>query len=80
FTRSTSNDLSELIRDMEDQEYDKEQVAFGFFESYFRYETKKTFVEKLEKLLADYSSSQEEETGLIDNINETLQNFQNQES
>lgn len=78
--RSTSNDLSELLRDMEESEYDKEEVAFGFFESYFRYETKKGFMEKLEKLLSDFSSSEEEDSPLIQSINESLQNYQNQES
>ncbi len=44
------------------QEYDKEKVAFGFFEGYFKYNTvdkRKDFQSRLEKILADYEGNEE---------------------
>lgn len=75
FTRNTSNELAAILKHMNESEYDKEQIAFGFFESYFRYESKKGFIEKLEKLLTDYASSDEEDSEFIEQLNSTLENY-----
>ena len=43
-------------------EYDKEHIAFGFFEGYFKYEpnvSKKNLQKRLEKIMADYQDSNE---------------------
>ncbi len=43
-------------------DYDKEKVAFGFFEGYFKYEPtdkKKDFQSRLEKLLSDYEDNED---------------------
>lgn len=43
-------------------DYDKEKVAFGFFEGYFKYEPidkKKNFQSRLEKLLSEYEGNEE---------------------
>ena len=43
-------------------EYDKEQIAFGFFEGYFKYEpniSKKNLRKRLEKIMADYQNCNE---------------------
>jgi hypothetical protein len=72
-----SNDLANLISEIDESEYDKEKVAFGFFESYFNYENKKSFAARLKKLLADYSSNEEKKNGqLVGQINDILQNYQ----
>lgn len=77
YKRSISSSLSEMIQEMDESEYDKEQVAFGFFENYFKYENKKSFIEKLEKLLTDYSTNEDEaDNELVEQINNTLQNYQ----
>jgi len=76
YKRGISGTLSELLRDMDESDYDKEQVAFGFFESYFKYETKKSFQEKLEKLLAD--SSNDDDTVLINQVKLVVENYKNQ--
>lgn len=72
YTRNISNELSVALKEVKQSDYDKEHVAFGFFESYFRYETKKGFIEKLEKLLTDFASSEDENATLIQKINEIL--------
>ena len=44
------------------QEYDRESFAFGFFEGYFKYvanDSVEKFVEKVEKLLSDFSNKEE---------------------
>jgi len=57
-------------------DYDKENLAFGFFEGYFKYEVtdkRKDFFIRLEKLLADFEGNpelQEETERLNDVLNE----------
>jgi len=49
------------------KEYDKDKLAFGFFEGYFKYEPidkKKDFFNRLEKLLADYQGNSDLENEL----------------
>lgn len=75
FTRNISNDLTVKLKEIKESDYDKEQAAFGFFESYFRYESKKGFIEKLDKLLLDHASSDEVDSELIDKLNSTLANY-----
>jgi len=55
-------------------EYDKEQLAFGFFEGYFKYEAidkRKNFIDRLEKLLADYEGNPDLEDEL-EKLNELV--------
>lgn len=52
------NDLANMSL----QDYDKEKVAFGFFEGYFKYEPTdkcKDFQSRLEKILADYDGNED---------------------
>lgn len=47
---------------LELKDYDKEKLAFGFFEGYFKYEAadkKKDFFSRIEKLLSDYEGNEE---------------------
>jgi hypothetical protein len=49
-------------------DYDKEKLAFGFFEGYFKYEAtdkRKDFISRLEKLLADYEGNSDMENELL---------------
>ena len=50
------------LANLPSSEYDKEYVAFGFFEGYFKYEpnvSKKNLQKRLEKILADYKNNNE---------------------
>ena len=52
------NELANLLS----SEYDKEHIAFGFFEGYFKYEpnvSKKNLQKRLEKIMVDYQDSNE---------------------
>lgn len=62
-------------------EYDKEKIAFGFFEGYFKFEPtdkKKDFQSRLEKLLSDYEGNEELKdeveklSELVEEINDNL--------
>ena len=65
------NDLANI----EEKDYDKEKLAFGFFEGYFKYDVadkKKDFFARIEKLLSDYQgneSLEEELESLQDIVN-----------
>lgn len=50
------------LANLPSSEYDKEHLAFGFFEGYFKYEpnvSKKNLQKRLEKIMADYQDSKE---------------------
>ena len=50
------------LANLPSSEYDKEYIAFGFFEGYFKYEpniSKKNLQKRLEKILADYKNNNE---------------------
>ncbi len=58
---------------LEEKDYDKEKLAFGFFEGYFKYEVldkKKDFFNRIEKLLSDYEGNEnlEGELSSLQNI------------
>lgn len=78
YTIGVSNELSTVLKELKEETYDKEEVALGFFESYFRYEAKKGLVEKLEKLLTDFASNEDEETiALVHQISQILETNRN---
>ncbi|MFN3849580.1 MAG: hypothetical protein ACK4NY_09135 [Spirosomataceae bacterium] len=57
-----SAEVSAQIANIEQNNYDKEKLAFGFFEGYFKYEAtdkKKDFINRIEKLLSDYEGNTE---------------------
>jgi hypothetical protein len=51
--------LAGKINQLEEGTYDKHECAFGFFESYFKPNKKKSLVEKLENLIGDYKTDEE---------------------
>lgn len=69
-----SAEVNEELAQLPLKDYDREKLAFGFFEGYFKYEAsdkKKDFFSRLEKLLADYEGNEElQET--VDQFNELL--------
>lgn len=57
-----SAEVSVQLVNIELKDYDKEKLAFGFFEGYFKYEAadkKKDFFSRIEKLLSDYEGNEE---------------------
>lgn len=59
--------------------YDKEEFAAGFFEGYFSYQSNEDkFVERISKLLTDYEEN-ESLAPVIEQINEIIENYKNQE-
>lgn len=65
FVKKESVELSELIKSKLEQDYDKNECAFGFFENYFKYE-KLELVDRIEKQLEYYKKE--------DTVNEDLIN------
>ena len=67
--RMVCEDICNELVILSDNDYNKDYVAFGFFEGYFKYESnsKKSFKEALEQIFSDY---QDDETckGEIDEI------------
>lgn len=58
FAAEVCNELANLSTN----EYDKDSLAFGFFEGYFKYEPtdkRKDFQSRLEKILADYEGNED---------------------
>ncbi len=58
FAAEVCNELANLSTN----EYDKDSLAFGFFEGYFNYEPtdkRKDFQSRLEKILADYEGNED---------------------
>lgn len=70
FTRKISTELSELVKTHEGI-YDKNECAFGFFESYFKIFKKRTFAEDLELLINKHKENQEQ-TEPIQNLKNLL--------
>lgn len=61
----TSSEARQMLAALPKEKYDKELLAFGFFEGYFAYEVsddKKKLVDRLEKLIADYEGKDNFET------------------
>ena len=76
--QSSAEIAGELVN-LPNAKYDKEKIAFGFLEGYFKYEAadkKKDFFTRLEKLLADYEGNQELENEL-EMLNELFQDIKN---
>lgn len=70
-------EIIEGLLDISNSEYDKEKLAFGFFEGYFKYEAndeKKHFVEKIEKIIADYENKEnfQDEVDVLKNTIEEI--------
>lgn len=71
--------LNELAN-IDEKDYNKEKLAFGFFEGYFKYDVfdkKKDFFTRIEKLLSDYQgneSLEEELESLQDIVNNLKSN------
>lgn len=75
----SSAEIASELASLPNSKYDKEKLAFGFFEGYFKYEAidkKKDFFLRLEKLLADYEGNQELEIEL-ELLNNTFQEIKN---
>lgn len=67
------NDLANI----EEKDYDKEKMAFGFFEGYFKYDVadkKKDFFTRIEKLLSDYQGNESLEEEL-ESLQEIVNNL-----
>lgn len=63
-------------------EYDKEHLAFGFFEGYFKFEqivSKKNLKKRLEKILADYKGNNEF-LSQIDKITEVVESLKDNDN
>ncbi len=63
-------------------EYDKEHLAFGFFEGYFKYEqnvSKKNLKKRLEKILADYQGNNEF-TSQVDKLTEVVESLKDNDN
>lgn len=55
-------EVCDELANLPSSEYDKDYIAFGFFEGYFKYEpniSKKNLQKRLEKILADYKNNNE---------------------
>lgn len=68
----TSAEARQMLAELSEKSYDKELLAFGFFEGYFTYEVsddKKKLLDKLEKLLSDYEDKAEFEKFLEPIVN-----------
>ncbi|WP_238808574.1 hypothetical protein [Emticicia aquatica] len=70
YTRKISTDLAELIKEYQGS-YDKNECAFGFFESYFKINRKRTLDEDL-KLLIDKHKDNKEQSEAISNLQNLL--------
>ncbi len=63
-------------------EYDKEHLAFGFFEGYFKYEqnvSKTNLKKRLEKILADYKGNNEF-TSQVDKLTEVVESLKDNDN
>lgn len=57
-------EVCEDLANLSEAEYDKDELSFGFLDGYFKYEPtdkKKKILNRLEKILADYSNNEEME-------------------
>ena len=70
-----SAETIEQIVSLPYKEYDKEKLALGFFEGYFKYEVtddKKSLITKIEKLISDYDEIENLQNE-IQQLRETLE-------
>lgn len=75
YTFNDSNELAEKVKCFSGK-YDKNECAFGFFDSYFSRAHKKSLIEKIETLL---NNNQEyENPELVSQINLVINNFKQQ--
>jgi len=68
--------FSELVL-LPTKDYDKEKLAFGFFEGYFKYEpndSRENFINRLKKVLSDYHENQslQEESEQLEELIKSL--------
>ena len=59
FTQKDSSELTEKVKSFSGK-YDKNECAFGFFESYFQRFSKKSLAEKIESVLEHHKPTEEE--------------------
>lgn len=67
YTKAFSSDLANQINLLNEKTYDKHECAYGFFESYFKPNKKKSLLDKLQNLIGDYKSDKENED-LVENL------------
>jgi hypothetical protein len=74
-----SAEVSSELANLSTADYNKEYIAFGFFEGYFKYEAtdkRKDFISRLEKILADYEGNPYMENEL-EKLNELITEINN---
>ena len=76
---NSSAEIASELAGLPNSKYDKEKMAFGFFEGYFKYEAidkKKDFYDRVEKLLNDYEGNEtlEVEINQLSNLLKELKN------
>lgn len=76
YTRKISTELAELIKEQQGV-YDKNECAFGFFESYFKINKKRKLEEDL-RLLIDKHKDNQEESETIVNLKNLLVSLENE--
>lgn len=76
YTRKISTDLAELIKEQQGA-YDKNECAFGFFESYFKTNKKRTLEEDL-KILVEKHKDNQEQSEAIANLKNLLASLENE--
>jgi len=75
----SSAEIANELANLPNSKYDKEKMAFGFFEGYFKYEVadkNKDFYTRLEKLLSDYEGNKEleNEVEMLNNLYQEIKN------
>lgn len=75
----SSAEIANELANLPNLKYDKEKIAFGFLEGYFKYEVadrNKDFYTRLEKLLSDYEDNQEleNEVEMLNNLYQEIKN------
>lgn len=76
FTRKISTDLAELIKEHQGV-YDKNECAFGFFESYFKINKKRTLEEDL-KILVEKHKDNQEQSETVTNLKNLLASLESE--
>ena len=83
--KAYSNTCAEVCNELANlplSEYDKEHLAFGFFEGYFKYEpnvSKKNLKKRLEKILADYKGNNDF-VSQVDKITEVVESLKDNDN
>lgn len=75
----SSAEIANELANLSNSKYDKEKIAFGFLEGYFKYEVadkNKDFYTRLEKLLSDYEGNLEleNEVEMLNNLYQEIKN------